>query len=354
MHRHTRYTIGVVAGWGLFAACAPASFGQTLRYDDTRSSAVFVAQRRPPEWAVGSFRGVNKKYKINMEVDISDSGTVRVRTSDDRGRGSRTSGSYRGGRIVVDGEDYRVEQIFRGIRLIQENDTSNVVNLSKFGGERGYDDPVSGRSDDDGDRHYRRPPEWALGTFRGYNRKYRNDVEMTVARDGRVTALLTERNGKETRQSGSYRNGKIELGNRTYAVDRSGSGIRMTEVGDRSHRIELTERGGRPGRDYDDPVTGGDGDRGDRYDRPPSWAVGTFEAHNERYNSDVEMTVSRDGRVTSRITDSNGKVTLIRGSYRNGRIEQDGKRYEVERTGRGLTLTETGNRSNRYTYRQVD
>lgn len=293
----------------------------------------------PPAWAVGTFRGVNRKYRNNVEMIITGRGEVDVRTSDERGGTSRARGGFHGEHIIVDKNTYRVEQIFRGIRVVQESDPSNWMNLNRISGEGGYGESPS-QWDHSDESDYRRPPAWALGAFRGYNQKYRNDVELTVASNGRVTARLTEANGRVTRQSGQWGNGRITLGNRLFDVTRSGDGIMLTEVGDRSHRIPLT-RGDAP------PWEEESG-------RPPNWLIGTFEAYNEEQNSRVEMTVDRNGRVTTRVIQANGRISTLRGVYRNERIEQDSKRYEVSRVSRGIVLTEVGNRWKRYTYRRVN
>ncbi|MCS6775713.1 MAG: hypothetical protein RMJ43_01980 [Chloroherpetonaceae bacterium] len=299
-------------------------------------------QDRPPVWAVGTFRGVNRKYRNHVEVTITDRGEVRVRTTDERGNTSRAEGGFRGERITVDNNTYRVEQIFRGIRIVQENDPANWMNLSRISGEGGYGE-LPARGDHGDELYYRRPPVWALGTFRGYNRKYQNDVELTLSSNGRVTARLTEISGRVTRQSGQWRNGRIELGSRVFDVERSGDGMVLTEVGDRSHRILLTRGNALPW-----------GEEEGDFGRPPAWLVGTFEAYNEEQNCRVEMTVDRNGRVTTRVIQTSGRVSTLRGIYRHDRIEQDGKRYEVSRVPRGVILTEVGNRWRRYTYRRVD
>lgn len=78
----------------------------------------------------------------------------------------------------------------------------------------------------------------------------------------------------------------------------------------------------------------------------PSWAIGTFQGHNPRYDSEVELTISPSGQVYA-IADG----VRLNGTFDGNELIFSGnKRFEVERTHNGLTTIEEGNYKNKVHY----
>jgi len=103
----------------------------------------------------------------------------------------------------------------------------------------------------------------------------------------------------------------------------------------------------------------GDRDRGDRReqrdrDRVPSWAIGRFKGHNRKYKVDTELTIRRDGSVTSHSRFDSGKRTTDSGTFRRGQIRVGSGTYDVESARDGIRLIQTTDRSNRAIYHKVD
>jgi len=87
-------------------------------------------------------------------------------------------------------------------------------------------------------------------------------------------------------------------------------------------------------------------DKGEARSDVPSWAVGRFEGYNTLHHADVELRISPSGSVTGKLP--NGE--RLEGHYEDGRVEIPGASFEVERTGSGLVLTESGNPENKTIY----
>lgn len=336
MHRTYKRIVSLFVGLGLSALLAPACSAQSVIVGSTLSAATIHYQSRPPEWAIGRFKGQNKHYFVNLDMTITSNGSVTVRVTERNGDSRTVRTSYRNGRIEIENNSYQLQEILKGIRLVQVRDPSNAADLQKFGGPGGYN-PEDFGGDRDGGGRDDRPPSWAVGTFEGHNDKYDNDVIMTINSDGRVTQEITENNGRRHASRGTLRDRTMEIGGKRFTVTSYGSGMRIIQQGDRSNRVDFVRT-----RD-----SGGS-------DRPPSWAIGVFEGRNDKNGNDVEMTMNRDGRVTWRITERNGRAFTQRGNYRDGRIEVGGNSYRLERTRGGVVSIMTTERDNRIYFRKVD
>ncbi|MCC6446402.1 MAG: hypothetical protein IT210_23495 [Armatimonadetes bacterium] len=318
--------------WGLalivLLACAP----------------VFAA--RPPSWAVGTFSGHSSLYDMEVELTIYGSGEAVVSNRNADGRLTTTSGSYRRGRLYLGKYAFDLDRTGRGIRTVQADDSRNRIDYRRTGRPGGLDD------DDRDDGRYGQVPSWAVGTFSGYSDLYASRVELTIYQNGTVSSTNRAEDGKVTRASGNYADGRIALGKVGFYVSRSGSGIRITQVDDPRHRIDL--RRGWIGGGYDrddegytpslaDILSGRYGNR----EKPPSWAVGTWRGYSRLYNMDVVLTVSRNGAVSV-----GSKGDSASGSYRNNRIVADSKTFIVERTRGGLRLIQSDDSRNRVDFRK--
>jgi len=78
----------------------------------------------------------------------------------------------------------------------------------------------------------------------------------------------------------------------------------------------------------------------------PSWAIGTFQGHDPRYNSDAELTITPSGQVYA-INDGR----RLSGTFNGRELSfSGGTRLEVERTHDGLTTIQEGQYRNRVHY----
>jgi hypothetical protein len=75
-------------------------------------------------------------------------------------------------------------------------------------------------------------PDWATGTFQGYDPIYNSDVELTISSRGKAIGFA---NG--VRREGYYRNNQLRFGNTTLYLDRERNGFRTTQAGNPGHQI---------------------------------------------------------------------------------------------------------------------
>ncbi|HEY3266958.1 MAG TPA: hypothetical protein VGM37_08535 [Armatimonadota bacterium] len=87
-----------------------------------------------------------------------------------------------------------------------------------------------------------------------------------------------------------------------------------------------------------------------RVSRVPGWAVGAFRSRDRDGGRTIELTISRNGDAVTRISDRRGKDDVTNGSFRDGQLRSGGRRYDLERTGRGFRTVEVGNRRNTTEY----
>jgi len=77
------------------------------------------------------------------------------------------------------------------------------------------------------------PPNWLVGTFRGYNPMFNADVEMTVSPEGSVTSRTPRGTiyGRFTPQ------GLLDLGGTQFNIQRSGNGLLLSQAGNPSNQM---------------------------------------------------------------------------------------------------------------------
>lgn len=75
-------------------------------------------------------------------------------------------------------------------------------------------------------------PDWAIGTFRGYNPVYNTDVELTITPEGKAFGFA---NG--VRREGYYRNNQLRFGNTTFYLERERNGFLATRAGNSRHQV---------------------------------------------------------------------------------------------------------------------
>lgn len=80
-----------------------------------------------PDWAVGTFRGVNSRFGDSLQLAIQPNGRVQVWADDDR-----YAGSWRDGYLRTPKGTFRVSRSKRGIRITDVNDPTNSVGLARI------------------------------------------------------------------------------------------------------------------------------------------------------------------------------------------------------------------------------
>src|SRR5262249_6798792 len=158
-------------------------------------------------WMVGTFHGYSPKYRVYQEIQISSRGDVTVYSKGRDGNVTRTTGVYRDARIYIENRSYHPQPTGNGFRITQVEDSDNKVDYRR-GPSSQIDTGEGGNGG--GDRaNGQRPPSWLVGRFRGYNRKYRVDVELDITRRGEVTSNNRYDSGKRETETGYYRDGKL-------------------------------------------------------------------------------------------------------------------------------------------------
>jgi hypothetical protein len=84
----------------------------------------------------------------------------------------------------------------------------------------------------------RRPPAWAIGTFRGRDDVRDATITVTIRPDGTVLHRTRyERDRRTVDQTGTYRDGRLIFDRARLDVERTGDGVRTTENGGRHSRV---------------------------------------------------------------------------------------------------------------------
>ncbi len=292
------------------------------------ASAAIVRADRAPGWMVGTFKGYNTKYAIEVTIRVKANGDLSTRSS----KGDKETGYYRNGELIIGKTSYYLSRRADGFRLVETADRSNTADYSRSGGSRYPGGSNIGGVVPD------RAPEWIQGVFSGYNETYKRDVEVTVAPDGAITARSRDAKGRETTETGYYSDGQITIGRATYYADQAGNGFRLSEVDDRANTTTYRRVG----------ATGGDAPA----QRPPSALVGRYHGRNSKYNVLLDLEIRPSGSVIVKGRTDTGKYTSETGTYSRGRIYLNTTSYRVDRTGTGLRLIEINDPSNTAFYRR--
>ncbi|MBV8859892.1 MAG: hypothetical protein JOZ02_23375 [Acidobacteria bacterium] len=178
-----------------------------------------------------------------------------------------------------------------------------------------------------------RAPRWLVGSFQGRSPSNRRRVNVTVGRDGQVSAIYD--NG--SRDEGTYDNGRIRFNNSdVWDVSRVDEGFRAA-AGTRSEVFQ-SGSGGSYNDNTDDNNDG----------RVPRWARGTFRGTTD--SGESELVIRADGSATAR---SLTKNQSFQGTYSNGRLRFDWGTFDVQREGDGIRTIQTDNRNNQTSYRRT-
>jgi hypothetical protein len=77
----------------------------------------------------------------------------------------------------------------------------------------------------------------------------------------------------------------------------------------------------------------------------PGWMIGRFKGYNMQYGSEVELSISEDGRVRANV-----EGTRLSGYVNDERLYVGDAEFHIERAGEGFMTIQAGNRSNKVHY----
>src|SRR5215470_15587669 len=83
-------------------------------------------------------------------------------------------------------------------------------------------------------------PSWAVGTFKGYNRKYRADMTLHISRYGEAWIDIRFREGKRDIQNGKLDGFKLTLSGNDFRVARTVGGFRTVQVSEPANEVTYT------------------------------------------------------------------------------------------------------------------
>lgn len=164
-------------------------------------------------------------------------------------------------------------------------------------------------------------PNWAVGTFYGRDPRTGGRIELTVQRNGAVTANIS---GEFI--SGTMNGQNLYVGNDQSRVTRTNNGIRTTNR--RNGEVINYARNGNNGGGW--PGTGGN---------VPSWASGTFYGRNP-YGGLITINITQNGRVTVTF-ERGGEVNY--GTMNRSTLRINNESSTVSRTNSGIRTTNNRN-----------
>src|SRR5258706_364576 len=82
-----------------------------------------------------------------------------------------------------------------------------------------------------------RAPDWMVGTFEGYNSKYRQSVFIRMNRDGRLIVTNQKKGERIARNVAVYHRGRLTIDNRDYRLEKTFEGFRTVQVDDPENQV---------------------------------------------------------------------------------------------------------------------
>jgi hypothetical protein len=183
---------------------------------------------------------------VELEKQLSDAACRRGRTwgYDDDGVwvDEGCKGRFRVGRSYDPDEDRYDDRDDEGDTKKDLLTTAAVIGglallgtmMNRNSGETQYPDPSSNQYPgyNPGGGYVTSVPDWAVGTFRGYDSLYDINLELTITGDGAVNGYAND-----ARVQGSFNNDQIQLGRFAFYVDQVQDGFRATRTDDSRNQV---------------------------------------------------------------------------------------------------------------------
>jgi len=316
---------------------------------------------RTPDWMVGTFESDARSNGSTILLRVTSQGSLSAslrsdgqNPNDGRNRLS-VSASYRGDILTVDDRDYTVVRTNDGFRAVpsrnrsrQGNDRNSQDNdrfaqiffhrVDNYNGN-GQDNRGDGRTTLPADQ---RPPDWMVGRFTGSNRRDSQTINLSISRQGYLSATSRGSGQNSDRPTVSYRSGQLTIDNSVYRVEQSNNGFtaiprnsRNRETNDRNGQIDFRRIG-----DYNDDRQGNRNDQ-----RLPDWMVGRFEGYSRRDSQTISLRISSQGSLSATGRGSARNSDRVTASYRRDLLTINDTDYTVERTNNGFRAIPTGDRN---------
>jgi len=168
------------------------------------------------------------------------------------------------------------------------------------------------------------PPRWATGTFSGRHSRLDARIWLSIRPDGYARREVTDWRGSRQTAEGRFEDGELRLGGRSYYVDRTAEGLRVTNTRDSQDWALLRRESG--------------GDWGHVGGRVPVWAVGVFSGRHDSLDVRMELDIRPSGRVRREVTDRRGTRRVDEGMLDDGELRIGGEAYLVDRAPGGIRV----------------
>ena len=168
-------------------------------------------------------------------------------------------------------------------------------------------------------------PSWAVGTFYGRNPQTGGTIQLTINRDGQVTA-----NFDGAVSYGTINNNNLTMGDARARVTQISNGLRTRRT-DNGEIIDYYRGSGGNynGGNYGGPIGG----------NVPNWAVGTFTARNPQDGGTITMTIRQNGEVYINFQNGGSSYGTIYGTT----LTVNGATSTIAQVRNGIRTTRTDN-----------
>ncbi len=199
------------------------------------------------------------------------------------------------------------------------------------------------------------PPDWAIGKFHGINRHYNAEMDLSISPDGQARAVITYSSGRTDVNGGYYSRGRLVLNDKIFDISKTGGGIKTVQQDDRLNVVMYQRTSKTYNSDQGWTNWGGPGNNaGDWGTRPQSWMIGRFQGYNGHYDTEQNMTIQSNGRVTVEIRyRQSGRRQTQTGRVQDGTLTIDGNAFRIERAGNGIKTTQASDRLNWVKYERI-
>ena len=182
------------------------------------------------------------------------------------------------------------------------------------------------------------PPNWAVGTFKGYNDHLKKNVKIVVFGHGDVEVTVEGQNMRR----GFWGSGGYSVNGLAYYVESARDGIKVTQSTDPKNKAIYAKSGGFPGW-Y---PQGWDGGQNPGWQDRPTWAIGSFSGRSRKWACNFELTVSQDGKAKAYVKFDDGRRENQSGRVDSNQMTLASARFNIRQSGNGFEAAEVGDSGN--------
>ncbi|MFN8219231.1 MAG: hypothetical protein U0S12_03755 [Fimbriimonadales bacterium] len=175
------------------------------------------------------------------------------------------------------------------------------------------------------------PPNWAVGTFKGYNDYLKKNVKIVVFGHGDVEVTVEGQNMRR----GFWGSGGYSVNGLAYYVESARDGIKVTQSTDPKNKAIYAKSGGFPGW-Y---PQGWDGGQNPGWqDRPTGRSAPSAGVAENGRNFD--LTVSQDGKAKAYVKFDDGRRENQSGRVDSNQMTLASARFNIRQSGNGFEAVE--------------